>query len=141
MVATQLPTPQDQPAADVVIFDGECSFCRQQVERLHRWDTGGRLAFLSLHDPAVSEVAPHLTREQLLEEMYVVDRKGRSLGGAAAFRYLTSRLPRLWPLWPLLHVPFSLPVWQFLYRQVANRRYRISNTHACENGKCHVHHR
>ena len=52
----ELPTVLERPEADVIIYDGHCRFCRGQVERLSRWDTGGRLAYLSLHDP---EVARH----------------------------------------------------------------------------------
>jgi predicted DCC family thiol-disulfide oxidoreductase YuxK len=140
MSTTQLPSPDDRPAADVVIFDGECEFCTRQVQRLRKWDAGGRLAFLSLHDPAIHRYAGNLSHEQLMEQMYVVDRQGRQRGGAAAFRYLSRHLPRLWPLAPLLHIPFSLPVWQWLYRHVARRRYRLRSP-TCDNDRCRVHFR
>ena len=51
---------------------------------------------MSLHDPLVGERFPDLTHEQLMEQMYVVDRAGRRHGGAGAIRYLSRRLPRLW---------------------------------------------
>ena len=66
-----------------------------------------------------------MTYDQLMEEMYLVDRQGRRYPGAEAFRYLTTRLPRLYPLAPLMHIPFSLPLWRWGYKQVANRRYRF----------------
>ena len=50
-----LPTPADLPDAHVVIYDGECVFCQQQVKNLRRFDGGDRLAFISLHDPLVAE--------------------------------------------------------------------------------------
>jgi predicted DCC family thiol-disulfide oxidoreductase YuxK len=140
MSTTVLPDPEQHPAADVVIYDGNCQFCTRQVQRLHRWDGSGRLAFLSLHDPSVSHFAPGITHEQLMEQMYVVSQSGRIRGGAAAFRYLTRRLPWLWPLAPLLHFPFSLPVWRWLYAQVAQRRYRLSSS-ACDQDACRVHSR
>ena len=139
---TKLPHPDSLPASDVVIFDGQCGFCRRQVSRLAAWDGGDRLAFLPLDDPLVAERYPDLSREQLLEQMYLVDRQGRRHGGADAFRYLTRRLPRLWWLAPLMHVPFSLPLWRWCYRQVAKRRYRLSQTgQACDDGACDVHFR
>jgi len=134
-----LPTPADRPAAVVVIYDGDCRFCTGQVRRLSRWDTGGRLAYLSLHDAEVAGRYPDLTHEQLMEQMYVVDHSDWRHGGAAAFRYLTRLLPRLWPLAPLMHLPFSLPLWQWIYRQVARRRYRIAGKSSCENDTCRVH--
>jgi predicted DCC family thiol-disulfide oxidoreductase YuxK len=137
----QLPTIEDNPQADVVIYDGECRFCTRQVERLARWDRSGRrLAFVSLHDPRVAERWPDLSHEMLMEQMYVVDREGRQRGGAAGFRYLTRRLPSLWALAPLMHLPFTLPLWQWGYRQVAKHRYRLmGKTDPCAAGSCDVH--
>lgn len=140
--AEGLPGPDDRPEADVVIFDGHCRFCSAQVRRLARFDRSGRLSFLSLHDPETARRYPELSHERLMEELVIVDRSGVSRGGAAAFRYLSRRLPLLWPLAPLLHLPFSLPVWSWLYRQIARRRYLIAGrTDACENDACAVHFR
>lgn len=137
----ELPTPDERPDADVVIFDGDCRFCTAQVRRIAWFDRGGRLAFLSLHDPEVARRYPDLTHEQLMEEMYVIDRQGRRHAGADGFRYLTRRLPLLWPLAPLMHIPFSLPLWRWGYRQVARRRYLFGRNHRCEDGSCHIHYR
>lgn len=137
----KLPTPQERPGADVVIYDGRCQFCTAQVRRLNRFDRGGRLAFISLHDPAVSEQYPDLSHEALMEQLYVVDRRGRRHGGAAAFRYMSRKLPLLWLLAPLMHIPLSMPLWQWGYRQVAKRRYRLNKTEACQDDACKVHYK
>lgn len=138
---SQLPTPDDLPDADVVIYDGNCKFCIQQVSRLRKWDGGNRLCFISLHDSFVAENYPDLSFEEMMEQMYVVSRSnGRKYGGARALRYLSRRLPRLWFAMPLLQIPFSLPVWQWIYRQVAKRRYRISaKQDDCDNDSCQIH--
>lgn len=134
-----LPTPVDGGERDVVIYDGKCSFCTGQVQRIARWDRAGRLSYLSLHDPAAARQYPDLTHAQLVQEMVVVDHNGGRHGGAAAFRYLTRRLPRLWPLAPLMHIPFSLPLWQWFYHRIAERRYRLGKTVACEHEVCDAH--
>lgn len=139
-----LPTPYDRPGADVVIFDGKCGFCREQVQRLSRWDGGHRLAYLSVHDPLTLERYPELTFAQLMDQMYVVDGRGRAHGGADAIRYLTRRLPQLWFAAPILHFPFMMPVWRWAYRQVAKRRYEISkrmggSAAKCDGGTCELH--
>ncbi len=138
--AGPLPSPADLPAADVVIYDGHCRFCTNSVRRLHRL-AGSRLAFISLHDAEVERRYPELSYDQMMEEMFVVDRSGNARGGAAAFRYLTRRLPWLWPLAPFLHIPGSLGIWKFLYRQVAKRRYLMGKTADCESGSCEIHFR
>lgn len=137
-----LPTPAENPGADIVIYDGLCKFCTAQVKNLARWDgRGRRLAFLSLHDPEVATRFPDLTYDQLMEQMYVIDRQGKRHSGADAFRYLTTRLPRLYVLAPLMHIPFSLPLWRWGYKQVAKHRYLLmgKSTDACENDACSVH--
>jgi predicted DCC family thiol-disulfide oxidoreductase YuxK len=139
--ASTLPTLRDNPYADVLIYDGHCKFCAAQVQRLAGCDgMARRVAFISLHDPEVAMRWPDLTHDMLMEQMYVVDRQGNRYGGAAAFRYLSRRLPRLWLLAPLMHVPFSLPLWQAIYRQVAKQRYKLmGKTNACDGDTCAVH--
>lgn len=135
----RLIAPAERPDADVVIYDGHCRFCTNQVRRLARWDSKGRLAFLSLHDPQVAERYPDLTYDALMRDMHVVDVQGGRHRGAAAFGYLSRRLPRLWPLAPVMHVPGSMPIWQWLYRRVANRRYLFGRVEQCEDGSCSLH--
>jgi predicted DCC family thiol-disulfide oxidoreductase YuxK len=137
--AVQLPTPAERPGADVVIYDGNCRICTAQISRLPWWDCQSKLSYLSLHDPIISRRFPDLTHEMLMRDMYVVDRAGRRHRGAAAIRYLSRRLRRLWWLAPVLHIPFSLPLWQWLYRQIADRRYRFGRTEACDGDACSVH--
>jgi predicted DCC family thiol-disulfide oxidoreductase YuxK len=135
-----LPAPEENSEADVVIYDGNCRFCQAQVRRLARLDSRRLLTFISLHDPEVARRWPDLTREQLMEQMYLVDQQGRRHAGAAAFRYLSRRLWRLWPLCPVLHVPGSMLLGNRLYRWIAQRRYKIAGQQACdEGGTCHVH--
>ncbi|KAA5542755.1 DUF393 domain-containing protein [Roseiconus nitratireducens] len=139
-----LPDPSQQPQADVVIFDGDCNFCTAQVRNLRRLDCcGGRLSFLSLHDPRVRERYPDLTHDQLMEQMYVIDQHGGRHGGADAVRYLSRRLPLLWPAAPVLHVPGTARLWRWMYGQVAKRRYKLAGKRdgasGCENDACAVH--
>ncbi|HET6883178.1 MAG TPA: DUF393 domain-containing protein [Pirellulales bacterium] len=145
MTATQtaavsdLPSPEERPNADVVIFDGHCRICTAQIRRLAGWDWGGRLSYLSLHDARVAERYPDLSHDALMKEMYVVDRSGRRHPGASAIRHLSCRLPTLWWLAPILHIPGSLPIWSWLYRQIAHRRYRFGRVAECDGGTCHLH--
>jgi len=137
--STHLPTPDERPESDVVIYDGDCRICTRQVGRLVWWDCQKRLSYLSLHAPAVVERYPDLSHDRLMQEMFIVDHRGRRHGGAEAVRYLTLRLRRLWWLAPLLYFPGSLPVWRFLYRQIARNRYRWGKTVHCDGGTCHLH--
>lgn len=125
-----------KPVRDTVLYDGECAFCRQRVKNLQAVDLRRELEFVSLHDARVAREFPELPRERLLEEMVVIDTAGHARGGAMAVRYLSRRLPLMWPLALLLHIPGSLPVWAWLYRLVARNRMRLSGT--CHEGTCRV---
>lgn len=126
-----------RPEYDTVLYDGQCRFCRSQIGLLRRFDWSGRLRFVSLHEPSVAETFPELGRDALMREMFVIDRSGRARAGAEALRYLSRRLPLLWPLALPLHVPGSLPVWKWLYGLVARNRYRLAGR--CDEGTCHLH--
>ena len=139
MVPTgQLATVDDFPDREVLIYDGDCNFCTKNVGRLQSW-APDRLAFISLHDPRVTEKYPDLTHDALMREMYLIDADGNRYAGAFAIRYLSRKAPRLWFLAPLLHIPFSMPLWCWLYSLVAKYRYRIAGrTETCDDG-CKVH--
>jgi predicted DCC family thiol-disulfide oxidoreductase YuxK len=126
-----------RPQLDTVLYDGQCRFCRSQIAMLRALDPSGRLRFVSLHDPVVARDFPELTPEAMMKEMYLVDRSGRARAGAEAVRYLSQRLPLLWPLAVPLHVPGSLPVWRWLYQLIARNRYRLAGT--CDEGTCRRH--
>ncbi len=133
-----LPDLDESNKADVVIYDGDCNFCRGQVTKLHQLDIGKkRLCFVSLHDPRVAGRYPELTHDMLMKEIHVIDLKNRIRAGARAIRYLSRRLPTLWILAPLLHIPFSLPILNWGYNQVAKRRYRIAGQ-SCESNRCKI---
>ena len=71
-----------------------------------------------------------------MTEMYLIDRADNRHHGAGALRVLSRILPRLWPVAPLLNFPGTLPIWQWGYAQVANRRYRLGKT--CDDGQCKI---
>ncbi len=135
-----LPDPDENPGVAVIIWDGKCNFCRTQVERLQAFDSGGRLSYISLHDPRVTERYPELTHDQLMEQMWVITPNHRRYGGADAVRFLSRYLPRLWWISPVMHLPFAMPLWRYLYRAFANRRYRIAGEN-CDGGTCSLHNR
>lgn len=134
-----LASIEEFPDRDVVIFDGDCNFCRKQVRRLQRW-APKRLAFISLHDPRVKQLYPDLEHEALMKEMYLIDGEGNRYAGAAAVKYLSRNAPRLWIFAPLFHIPFSMPVWKWCYGLVAKYRYRIAGkANDCDDGACEIH--
>lgn len=140
---SNLPDPDQHPGRDVVIYDGECNFCIAQVKNLQRLDIGGsKLSFLSLHDPRVAQRYPQLTHDRLMSEMVIVDAAGNDYGGSEAVKYLSRRLPALWPVMPILHLPGTAGLWRWGYRQIAKRRYQLAGKRSGEkqcDDVCSVH--
>jgi predicted DCC family thiol-disulfide oxidoreductase YuxK len=134
-----LPHPNDRPGSSVVIYDSQCRICSAQIARLARWDRRQQLAFLSLHDSEVYRRYPDLSHDQLMDEMVVVDPQGTRHRGAAAFRYLSRVIPRLWPVGLLLRLPATLPLWQWMYRRFARWRYAFGRKDTCADGSCEIH--
>lgn len=110
----------------IVIYDGECVFCRSQIKLLGVLDVWGILKFESLHDPEVKKYVPGISYEELLKRMYVVTPSSEVYGGADAVKCLSRKLMLLWPLAILLHVPCSSWLWNALYDFVAKNRYKIA---------------
>ena len=96
---------------------------------------GGALT-VSSHPTACSVAALMLAVPDRVAVTVVVDRAGTARGGAEAVRYLSRRLPLLWPLALPLHLPGSLPIWRSLYALVARNRYRIAGR--CDDGSCRL---
>ncbi len=137
-MSESLPTPEMRPGADIVIYDGFCRFCYAQMRLLSRADLRGSLAFLSLHDERSNRLLPGWTFERKMSAMVVLDHDGRYHPGAAAMRYLSRRLPLLWWMALPLHIPGTMGLWQWLYRLVADVRYRFGRRD-CDGGTCHLH--
>lgn len=125
----------------IVIYDGECAFCRKQVARLDNWDTQGRIAYMSLHDEEVYRTWPHLSKDALMEAMCLVDSDGSTHWGPDVFRVLSRRLPALWWLAPFMRIPFTRSLQRTVYRWVARQRYKLSGKAVCDDEACEVHSR
>ncbi len=140
--APALPSPEERPRADVVIYDSHCGFCTAQVSKLLRWDRQGKLAYLSLHDPEVARRWPDADHDRLMQEMLVVDRDGGRHWGPEAIRHLTGVLKRLWWAKWIFRIPGVMFAWRRMYRWIARNRYRISRKlgqDACDSGTCQLH--
>ncbi|MBI3849364.1 MAG: lipase maturation factor family protein [Verrucomicrobia bacterium] len=118
------PAPQvaTAPAKPLMIFDGDCRFCRFWINRW-RQTTGDRVDYLPFQDPQVPARFPELAREQFEEAVQLIETDGRVYGGAdAVFRSLAYNLCTRWPLWLFQKIPGVAPITECSYRFVAKHR-------------------
>src|SRR5712692_10027670 len=104
-----------------LIYDGECGFCRQAVERLRRWDREQRLRYVPFQDEsAVARFG--IALPALAAAMHLVSPDGRVYPGADAIPELLRLFPGKRWLAPLFRIPGVLPLARRVYAWIAVRR-------------------
>ena len=108
------PTP-------VLIYDGDCGFCRQCLD----WGLRNLTAFpayLASQDARAKEFG--LTEAELAAQVWLVG-GGLRLGGASAVAYLLRMQPNLgWRILGVLMVA-ALPISNLIYKWVAKNRGKL----------------
>lgn len=116
----------------IVLYDGECPLCVFQMRLLTWLDWFNVLALVPLTDPRAQQIAPQLTREQLLAAMHCVTRDGRIFRGARCIRFVGMRLPLLLPLALVLWLPGVIWVAEKVYAFIARNRLVLSRIFGCK---------
>jgi len=134
------PRPLSQPGADlrpVLIYDGDCRFCVEQVSRLERL-VNGAVRMQSFRDPGVLKRHPELTRAQCERAIQLVEPGGRSHSGAEAIATTLGLRPVLAPLAWLYYLPGIRQIADWGYRLVARNRFD-SDRDICIHDACRQH--
>jgi predicted DCC family thiol-disulfide oxidoreductase YuxK len=116
----------------IVLYDGECPLCVFQMRLLTWLDWFNALSLVPLTDPRAQQVAPELTREQLLAAMHCVTRDGRIHRGARCIRFVGMRLPLVVPVALLLWLPGVIWVAEKVYNLIARNRLVLSRMFGCK---------
>ncbi|MEP6604364.1 MAG: lipase maturation factor family protein [Spartobacteria bacterium] len=108
------------PAKPLMIWDGDCHFCRHWIER---WCviTAGEVDYETSQN--VAERFPEISREQFQRAVVFIDTNGEVFVAAAAVcRSLTCRSSRKWLWWSYNHIPGFAAISEFGYKIVARHR-------------------
>jgi predicted DCC family thiol-disulfide oxidoreductase YuxK len=117
----------------IILYDSECPMCVFQMKTLSWLDWFGVLALVPLSDPHAQEIAPQLTREDLLEAIHCVTPQGRIYRGARAIRFVGMRLPMLIPVALFLWIPGVIQVAEMVYQWVSRNRHLLSRVFGCKD--------
>jgi predicted DCC family thiol-disulfide oxidoreductase YuxK len=110
------------PSKPVLVFDGDCNFCRRWISRWQQ-ATGDRVEYVPFQHPSVAERFPELPREQCEQAVQLIDTDGQIYSGAeAVFRAQAIAPWKRWPLWLYQRAPGVAPVTEWFYRFVARHR-------------------
>jgi lipase maturation factor 1 len=116
-----------QPPKPLIIWDGECHFCRRWIERW-REITRGAVDYATSQESA--ERFPEIPREQFERSVIYIETDGSVFSGAeAVFRSLRCRSSKKWLAWSYDHVPGFAAVSESFYKIIAsNRRFASAIT-------------
>ena len=109
----------------VVLYDGDCAFCRRWVDRLRRWDRGNRVDAWPASDRHEHGALPPIDDAALDRAMHVVTPDGRVHAGGRAVAEVARYLPMGAIVHPLLRLPGISHLLELGYRFVAARRHRV----------------
>ncbi len=110
--------PAERPT---LIYDGECGFCRDTVERVSAWDRHRRLEFVPFQDEARMQQFG-IPLPALAAAMHLVLPDGRVFAGADAAPEVLRLLPGKGWLASLFAVPGVRPIARRVYAGIARRR-------------------
>ena len=119
-------------ARPVLLYDGNCAFCRAWVGRIRRWDRSNRIEYLFAGARASRPDLPQLSDEAVNAAMHLVLPDGRVLGGGRAIPELLRLLPGGWIPGLLFYIPGVAWLAGLGYGWVARRRHRFG----CSDGAC-----
>ncbi|HXV28210.1 MAG TPA: lipase maturation factor family protein [bacterium] len=108
----------------LLVFDGDCRFCRRWIERWRYW-TKNLVADMPSQD--AGKHLPDIPPEKFQGTVVLVEPDGRSSFGAeAVFRSLAYVPSKRWMLWAYLRIPGLRPFTEGIYRLIARHRIFFS---------------
>ncbi len=118
----------------IVVYDGECPFCRTQIERMRGRDKLGRFDFLPRQTPGLDDRFPQLKHGDFDTGMRLILPDGRVHVGADAVYEICRQLPRWRRVTWLYRVPGIHALARRGYAWIAAHRRSLGRT--CENDAC-----
>jgi lipase maturation factor 1 len=108
------------PPKPLMIWDGECHFCRRWIERW-REITRGKVDYTTYQEAA--ERFPEIPLEQFQRAVAYIDTSGRVFFAAeAVYRSLACRSSRKWLAWSYDHILGFAPISELVYKFIARHR-------------------
>src|SRR5205809_1238630 len=108
------------PSKPLMIWDGECHFCRRWIERW-REITAGEVEYAPYQE--IAERFSEIPREQFQRSVVYIDKTGQVFVAAeAVYRSLRCRPSKKWLWWGYQRIPGFAAISEFGYRLIARHR-------------------
>src|ERR1700726_1320023 len=114
------PRVASPPSKPLMIWDGDCHFCRLWIERW-REITGGEVEYATYQEAA--DRFPEIPREQFQKSVVLIDKDGEVFFAAeAVYRSLRCRSSKRWMSWAYDRIPGFAAISEILYGFIARHR-------------------
>jgi predicted DCC family thiol-disulfide oxidoreductase YuxK len=122
-----------------LLYDGDCPFCRRDVQWLLQQDRGGMLAAEDIVAIGFNAARYGLTQAQVMGALHAVLPDGRIVRGMEAIRQAYQTVGLGWLVAPT-RLPIVRPVADMLYRLFAANRVRLGRLFGrrCGRERCKV---
>lgn len=121
----------------ILLFDSDCPLCTFQSRLLSWMDWFHVVEMVPLKEARAAEIAPDISREDLLEAIHCITPAGEIHRGARAFRFLGMRIPLLFPVGLFLWIPGVIKIAELFYAWVSKNRLFLSRIFGCK-GACAI---
>lgn len=139
-LAAERTTP---PGHYVVLYDGYCRFCTEQVKHLMALARPGVMEKVNFQDPIALARFPGVSHAACMRAMQLVTPAGRVYSGFEAAVQAVATRPILGLVAYTYYVPGIRLALDLLYALVAAQRYRLMGkavaAGACDGGTCSLH--
>ena len=116
---------QQSLCSTIVLYDGDCPLCRQEMQRLQSLDQAGRLTLLDINSPAFNEQYWGVSVDDASQALHVLTAEKIWMVGMPAIRHVYTQVGLAWLMapsgWPLISRLADLA-----YRLIAPNRFVIS---------------
>ncbi len=111
----------------VLLYDGDCGFCRRWIARLERWDVRSRIRCVPAAERSRVPGLPPISETALQQAMHLVTPDGRVHAGGLAMTAMLPYLPGGSVLRVLFRVPGIQAITNRVYRWVAEHRHDLGS--------------
>jgi predicted DCC family thiol-disulfide oxidoreductase YuxK/uncharacterized membrane protein YphA (DoxX/SURF4 family) len=126
LVVSTIIKVANPPPKPLLLFDGDCGFCRRWVSR---WQnaTGDALDYRPFQDETVADQFPEIPRQNLEEAVHLISPDGSVCAAAeAVFQSLSMGGVERWLFWCYRKIPSFSYLTELIYEEVAANREFLS---------------
>lgn len=115
----------------VVVFDGDCGFCKSSVNVIRKLDWLKKISYIPFQQEGVFNKYKFLTKEMCSKELFLILPSGKCYGGYDAFNRILLILPITFLFSWFFFLPGIIQVGKWTYKLIAKNRHRFGSGKVC----------